>query len=157
MASIPAWVWPVPTNWKEHAMKRWGRGLGGLAALGAVLAAGPVQAEAAVLSAKLTGTGTPAGSATFRVEADTELGDFCYVVVTKGLGKLKDAVIVAADAAADAKPLVTMELTGDDTDMCMAVEPKVLEPIVAEPGKYVVVVRSAAAPNGAVQGVLGKP
>ena len=138
-------------------MKRWSKGLGGLAALGAALAAGPVLAQAAVLSAQLTAAGTPGGSATFRVEADAALGDFCYVLVTKGLGKVKDAVIVAADAAADAKPLVTLEMTGDDTDMCMAVEPKVLEPIVAEPGKYVVVVRSVAAPQGAVRGVLGKP
>lgn len=118
--------------------------------------AAPALAAVTVLSANLAATGTPGGSATFRVEADAELGDFCYALVTKGLGKVKDAVIVPLGAAADAKPLVTMELTGGDTDMCMAVEPKVLEPIVAEPGKYLVVVRSAAAPQGAVQGALGK-
>ena len=75
----------------------------------------------------------------------------------KGLGKVKDAVILPLDAASGAKPLVTLELTGVETDMCIAVEPKVLEPIVAEPGKYVVVVRSEAAPQGAGQGALSKP
>lgn len=138
-------------------MVRWGKVLAGLAGLGIGLTAGPVLAGTVVLSASLTATGTPGGSATFRVEADAELGDFCYLLVTKGLGKVKDAVIMPAGAAADAKPLVKLEMTGDDTDMCIAVEPKVLEPIVAEPGKYVIVVRSVAAPQGAVQGALAKP
>lgn len=135
----------------------WGKSLSVLAGLTIILNAGSALAATAVMSANLAGTGAPGGSAIFRVEADTELGDFCYVVVFKGLGKVQDAVILPADAPAETKPLVTMELTGTDTDMCIAVEPKVLEPIVAEPGKYVVIVRSATLPQGAAQGVLGKP
>lgn len=138
-------------------MLRLGKILGVLTGLAVMLAAGPALASTTVLSANLAATGTSGGSATFRVEADAALGDFCYVLGFKGLGKVKDAVILPLDAAPGAKPLVTLELTGIETDMCIAVEPKVLEPIVAEPGKYVVVVRSEAAPQGAVQGALSKP
>jgi hypothetical protein len=127
-----------------------------LLALTGAMMAGPALAESVVLTASLTGE-TARNSATFRVEADLELGDFCYILSFKGPGTVKDAVIIEVAAAADAKALVTMELTGTETDMCIAVEPKVLEPIVAEPGKYIVVVRSVAAPQGAVKGVLAKP
>lgn len=133
------------------------RTIASLAALALVAAPAPTLAASVVLTASLTSETTPGSSATFRVEADPALGDFCYILSFKGLGTVKDAVIVETAAVAEAKPLVTMEVTGVETDMCMAVEPKVLEPIVAEPGKYQVVVRSAAAPQGAVRGVLVKP
>lgn len=135
----------------------WTKSAALLTGLVVAVVAGPALATGAVLSSSLTGTGIPTGSGSFRVEADAELGDFCYMLAFKGLGKVKDAVILPLDAAPGAKPLVTMELTGVDTDMCIAVEPKVLEPILAEPGKYAVVVRSVAVPQGVARGVLGKP
>lgn len=125
-----------------------------LLACAAVALAAPALAAVTVLTA--APTGTAGGSATFRVEADADLGDFCYVLRFKGLGTVKDAAILPAEAEGDAKPLVLMEVTGADTDMCMAVEPDVLKPIVADPAKYHLVLRSAAAPKGAARGPLGK-
>jgi hypothetical protein len=126
-----------------------------LLACAAVLGlAAPALAAVTVLTA--APAGTAGGSATFRVEADADLGDFCYVLKFKGLGTIKDAAILPAEAEGDAKPLVLIEVTGADTDMCMAVEPDVLKPIVADPAKYQLVLRSSAAPKGVARGPLGK-
>lgn len=130
------------------------------AALG--LLAAPALAAAVVFSASLTGEavpnggGVPGGTASFRAEADPALGDFCYVLSFKGLGTVRDAAIVAADAPGDGKALVALEVTGVETDMCVAVEPDVLKAIAADPAKYHVVVRSAANPKGAARGGLRK-
>lgn len=137
-------------------MLRWGRMLAGLSGLGAALAAGPALAGLVVLTANLAPIGAASGSATLRVEADAELGDFCYVLVTKGLGKVKDAVIVPVGAAADAKPLIRLQVTDTTTDMCIGAERKALQDLVSTPENFTVIVRTLAAPEGAVQGNLGR-
>lgn len=134
--------------------------LAAAAALG--LLAAPALAATVVLNSSLTGEAVPGGggvaggTATFRAEADPALGDFCYVLAFKGLGTVRDAAIVAADAPGDGKAVIALEVTGVETDMCVAVEPDVLKAVAADPGKYHVVVRSAANPKGAARGVLGK-
>lgn len=134
--------------------------LAAAAALG--LLAAPALAATVVLTASLTGEAVPGGAgvaggtATFRAEADPALGDFCYVLTFKGLGTVRDAAIVAADAPGDGKAVIALEVTGVETDMCVAVEPDVLKAVAADPAKYHVVVRSAANPRGAARGVLGK-
>ncbi|MFN3516492.1 MAG: CHRD domain-containing protein [Novosphingobium sp.] len=134
--------------------------LAATAALG--LLAGPALAATVVLTANLTGEAVPdgagvaGGTATFRAEADPALGDFCYVLAFKGLGTVRDAAIVAADAPGDGKAVIALEVAGVETDLCVAVEPDVLKAVAADPGKYHVVVRSVANPKGAARGVLGK-
>jgi len=134
--------------------------LAAAAALG--LLAAPALAATVVLTASLTGEAVPGGAgvaggtATFRAEADPALGDFCYVLAFKGLGTVRDAAIVAADAPGDGKAVIALEVTGVETDMCVAVEPDVLKAVAADPAKYHVVVRSAANPKGAARGALGK-
>lgn len=124
-----------------------------LAVLALALAA---PALAATVNLTATPVGTAGGSGSFKAEVEGALGDFCYVLIFKGLGTIRDAVIVPADAAGDAKPVVTMEVTGTATDMCIAVEPKVLEPILADPTRYHLVLRSAANPQGAARGALAR-
>ena len=87
---------------------------------------------------------------------ETTLNDFYRATGIKGLGTVRDAAIVAADAPGDGKAVIALEVTGVETDMCVAVEPDVLKAVAADPGKYHVVVRSAANPKGAARGVLGK-
>ena len=126
------------------------------AAAAALLSAGPALGAPVVLTSTMTGAAGPDGSATIRVEIEPALGDFCYVLAFKGLGAVTDAVVLPADAAPDAKPLLSLELTGVETDACVAAEPDLLKPIAADPGKYQVVVRSKALPQGAVKGVLAR-
>lgn len=122
----------------------------------AALSALPALAAPVVLGATLSGPAGPDASATIRAEVEPALGDFCFVLSFKGLGAVTDAAVLPADAAPGAKPVLTLELTGVETDACVAAEPDVLKPIVADPGKYRVVVRSKTLPEGAVTGVLAR-
>jgi CHRD domain len=118
------------------------------------LIATPALAETAVLAASLSG---PGGTGSFRAEVDPALGDVCYVLTLSGTVKATAAQL--RSAAADAKPgaLVSFEVTGANTDQCMAAEPDVLKPIVANPGGYFITVPSAEHPEGALRGTLAKP
>ena len=52
--------------------------------------------------------------------------------------------------------MVTLAITGEGSDECVAVEPDTLKAIVAAPEGYYVNVHSAAFPKGAVRGQLSK-
>jgi len=115
-------------------------------------------ANTVTLAATLSGAneaepGDPKGTGSFSVEIDADAGDVCYVLVAQGIGQATAAHI---HAAADGKPVVTLTVTGADDDLCIAVEPDVLKPIVAAPGDYYVNVHTAAFPKGAIRGTLSK-
>lgn len=126
-----------------------------LLAIVAMTLAAPALASTVVITT--SPVGTEGGTTSFRAEVDAALGDFCYVLNFKGLGPIRDAAIIPADAAGDTKPLVTLEISGAATDMCIAVEPKVLEPILAEPARHHLVLRATARPQGVARGPLARP
>lgn len=126
------------------------------------LIAAPALAESVVLVATLSGAGGPGGGdadgkGSFRAEIDPALGDVCYVLTLSGIGKV--SAVQLRSGAADAKPaaLISFEVTGASTDMCMAAEPDVLKPIVADPAGYFILAQTAEHPDGALRGTLTKP
>jgi hypothetical protein len=123
--------------------------LGGLAAAAlavpAAAMAGPVT-----LTATLAGEGEGAGS--FEAEVDAEAGDICYILAVDGIGEATAAHIHGKDG----KPVVTVSVTGEDLDECVASEPDTLKAILAAPGNYYVNVHTAKAPAGAIRGTLEK-
>lgn len=136
--------------------------LGVTAVIAAALFASPAKAGVTVLGASLSGGAVPEGAGdgdgkgTFRAEIDPELGDFCYVLSVSGLGKVARAYIQLASADANAKPVVRIEVTGAGNDMCLALSPDDLKPILASPEDYYVGVDTADKPQGALRGVLAK-
>ena len=131
--------------------------LGG--ALAAVLVL-PAAASAAgtKLSATLSGAtgGDAKGSGKFTADADPDTGDFCYTLAAKGSDKPTAAHVHSGAAGKDGPPVVTLQITGEGADECVAVEPDTLKAIIAAPADYYVNVHSAAFPKGAVRGQLGK-
>ena len=119
-------------------------------------------AHATTLSATLNGTsetrgGDPNGSGRFTAEADEATGDLCYVLAVKNISPVTAAHIHQGAAGQDGPPVVTIEVTGPDADLCMAVEPDTLKPILADPSGYYVNVHTADFPAGAVRGQLAGP
>lgn len=128
----------------------------GLAMAPAAAMAGTVTLVATLNGANETGGGDPDGTGSFSGEIDDETGDVCYVLSADNIGKAVAAHIHAGAAGADGAPVVTLEVTGPDGDMCLAAEPDSLKPIVATPEAYYVNVHSADFPKGAVRGQLSK-
>lgn len=116
----------------------------------AAASAAPVKLVAVLAGG---GSGDPHGSGTFTVDADADLGDFCYTIALAKVGKATGASV---RLAASPDPLIKLEITGNSADECIAVEPSVLKPIIETPGNYVIAVRTADFPAGAVQGPLAK-
>jgi hypothetical protein len=135
--------------------------LAALTAAGLALAPGVAMAEAVTLVATLgganeTGGGDPDGTGKFSAEIDTETGDVCYVLSADKIAKPVAAHIHTGAAGSDGAPVLTVEVTGPDGDLCMAAEPDVPKPIVATPEAYYVNVHTADFPKGAVRGQLAK-
>ena len=134
---------------------RTGLGLG--LTLAPVMAqAAPVKLAATLAGAGEAGGGDPDGGGAFTVEVDAALGDFCYTLNLTKLGKVTGAHVQLNAAEPDPQPLIKLDVTGASSDECVAVEPKVLEPIVANPGSYYISVHTADFPKGAVRGTLGR-
>lgn len=119
----------------------------------ALALAAPVVLGAALTGAAETGGGDADGAGAFSVEIDAESGDFCYTLTASGIDKPTMAHVHSGAAGADGPPVVTIEVA---SDMCMAVEPAVLKPIVENPAGFYVNVHTAAFPKGAVRGQLEK-
>ena len=124
-----------------------------LAALGLAIASGTALAAPVKLVATLAPVSGGSGSGTFAVDADAELGDFCYVINVAKVGKVTGA---AVQASASPDPVVKLDMQGTNADECVAAEPSALKPIVDNPAGYVVVIKTAEFPAGAVQGTLAK-
>lgn len=134
--------------------------LGVAAVMVAALFASPAKAGVSVVSAVLTGAavpegaGDPDGKGSFRAEIDPELGDFCYVLSVSAVGKVSRAYVQLASADPNAKPVIRIEVTGAGNDMCLALSPDDLKPILANPANYYVGVDTADKPQGALRGTL---
>lgn len=130
------------------------------AGLLAIATAWPVlaQATAVTLVATLSGSnevtpGDPDGSGKFTVEIDAEFGDFCYTLTTDKVGKATGARIHAGAAGTEGRSIIPLQVA---SDMCIAVEPDKLKPILEKPEEFYVNVDTAANPNGAIRGQLAK-
>ena len=125
-------------------------------ALPAVAMAGPVMLSADLDGASETRGGDADGSGHFSGEIDASSGDVCYILTGADIGKVIAAHIHKGAAGSKGKPVITLEVTNEDDDSCVAAEPAVLKPIVLEPGGYYVNIHTADYPKGAVRGQLAK-
>jgi len=127
------------------------------AAFAAVLSvpavAAPVTLAATLNGANEPGGGDADGTGAFTVEIDADAGDFCYTLTADKVDKVTMAHVHTGAAGVNGPPVVTLEL---GSDLCVAVEPDVLKPIVADANGYYVNVHNAAYPGGAVRGQLAK-
>lgn len=129
----------------------------------AALALAPVAAaaETVVLTANLSGANEPAGGApegngAFRVEINTDTGDFCYTLYGEKISAPTMAHVHTGAAGTNGAPVITLDVTGKGSDMCIAVEPDKLKPIVADPAGFYINIHTADFPAGAVRGQLAK-
>ena len=117
------------------------------------------QAKPVKLGATLSGANQPEGgdtdgAGTFEVEIDADAGDFCYTVTSTKIAAPTAAHIHTGAAGANGAPVVTIDPKGNDD--CLAVEPDVLKPIVANPAGFYVNLHTADFPGGAIRGQLEK-
>ncbi|MCB2061203.1 MAG: CHRD domain-containing protein [Novosphingobium sp.] len=124
--------------------------------LPSLAAAKSVTLTASLNGANETAGGNADGSGSFTAEVDADAGDFCYMLAVDGIGEPTAAHIHSGAAGADGAPVTSVEVTGEDLDECVALEPDTLAAIVAAPGDYYVNVHTAQFPAGAVRGQLAK-
>jgi len=123
------------------------------AAIASPAVAAPVVLTATLSGANETGGGDPDGTGSFTVEVDADAGDFCYTIKAAKIATPTMMHVHSGAAGADGPPVVTFTM-GEDT--CIAAEPDVLRPIVAEPAAFYVNVHTADFPKGAIRGQLAK-
>lgn len=131
------------------------------AAVAAVALASPALAKPVTLTATLTGAaetggGDADGAGGFKADADDETGDFCFTLWAEKITKPTMAHVHVGAAGADGKPVATLEVTGKDSDACVAMEPALIKEIVGNPAGYYVNVHTADSPSGAVRGQIEK-
>lgn len=119
----------------------------------------PALAASVKLGATLSGANEPGGgdadgTGAFSAEVDADSGDLCYTLTASKIGAPTAAHIHTGAAGANGAPVVTIDVTGASGDECVAVEPDVLKPIVANPAGYYVNVHDAQFPAGAIRGQL---
>lgn len=130
-----------------------------LIAAAAALPLGGAQAKTVTLGATLNGPNEPGGgdvdgTGTFSVEIDADAGDFCYNVASSKIAAPTMAHIHSGAVGVNGAPVITIDPAG--ADVCIAVEPDVLKPIVATPEAYYVNIHNAEFPGGAIRGQLAK-
>ena len=111
---------------------------------------------AALSGANATGGGDTDGSGRLVAKVDAEAGDFCYTLSAKGLDNVTMAHVHEGAAGSDGKPVIKLDVTGDDSDECVAADPDTLKAIIAAPQNYYVNIHTTAFPGGAVRGQLVK-
>lgn len=130
-------------------------------ALVLALAGTAAHAAPVVLTATLAGANEPAGgdsdgSGAFRVEIDADTGDFCYTLTGSKIAAPTMAHVHSGAAGTDGPVVVKLDVTGTSGDMCIAMEPDKLKPIIADPASFYVNIHTADFPKGAVRGQLAK-
>lgn len=126
------------------------------ASLASPALAKPVTLTATLTGAAQTGGGDADGMGGFKADADDETGDFCFTLWAEKITKPTMAHVHIGAAGADGKPVATLEMTGKDSDACIAMEPALIKEIVANPAGYYVNVHTADFPSGAVRGQIEK-
>lgn len=124
---------------------------------GAPAMAASITLTAALKGADEIGGGSLEGTGAFKVEVDSETGDFCYTLSAAKIGTPTMAHLHSGAAGSDGDVVVPLAMTGSDSDECLAVEPAKLKPILADPASFYVNVHTAEFPKGAVRGQLAKP
>lgn len=134
-----------------------------LTAIAAPLALAPVaaSAETVILTANLsganeTGGGAPGGNGALRAEVNSETGDFCYTLYAEKTSAPTMAHVHTGAEGTNGAPVITIDVTGKGSDMCIAIEPEKLKPILANPAGYYVNIHTADFPAGAIRGQLTK-
>lgn len=134
-----------------------------LTAIAAPLALAPIaaSAETVILTANLsganeTGGGAPNGNGALRAEVNSETGDFCYTLYAEKTSAPTMAHVHTGAAGTNGAPLITIDVTGKGSDMCIAIEPEKLKPVLANPAGYYVNIHTADFPAGAIRGQLTK-
>ncbi|MEO7570135.1 MAG: CHRD domain-containing protein [Croceibacterium sp.] len=120
-------------------------------ALPTIALAAPVKLTATLVGANEPAGGDPDGTGSFKVEIDAATGDFCYSLSGTGIARPTMAHVHSGAAGTDGPPVVTIEVA---QDMCQAVEPAALKPILAAPGNFYVNIHTADYPKGAIRGQL---
>ncbi|MEO6092610.1 MAG: CHRD domain-containing protein [Novosphingobium sp.] len=120
-------------------------------ALPAAALAAPVKLTATLAGANEPAGGDPDGRGSFSAEVDATTGDFCYSLSGTGITKPTAAHVHSGAAGTDGPPVIAIEVA---PDMCQAVEPAALKPILAAPGNYYVNIHTADFPKGALRGQL---
>lgn len=123
-------------------------------ALPATALAAPARLAATLNGANETGGGDPNGAGKFSAEADPDTGDFCFTLSATGIDAPTAAHVHTGAAGKDGPPVITVQVTGEGSDECVAAEPDTLKAILAAPEGYYVNVHTAAFPKGAVRGQL---
>lgn len=114
----------------------------------------PVTLVATLGGGAETAGGDPDGLGGFKADVDDETGDFCFTLWADNTTKPTMAHVHEGSAGNDGKPVATIEVTGKDSDDCIAMEPELLKKIIAAPSAYYVNVHTADFPKGAVRGQL---
>ncbi|MEM8725377.1 MAG: CHRD domain-containing protein [Pseudomonadota bacterium] len=96
-------------------------------------------------------------SGDFSAELDMKAGRMCYMLEVAGADDFVAAHIHKAKAGENGPPVVTLELLGEDgEDVCVEVDAKLLKDLAKNRAKYYVNVHTAAFPEGAIRGQLGR-
>lgn len=140
----------------------------GLAAASLALGVAPALAPAlaqeslAYIGTSMFGENEPDGGADeeasgdFSAELDLANGRMCYLLEIEGIDDFTAAHIHEGKAGSSGRPVITLELMGDDgDDVCVDVEPELLKKIARNNERYYVNVHSRAYPKGAIRGQLG--
>lgn len=114
----------------------------------------PVTLVATLGGGAETAGGDPDGVGGFKADVDDESGDFCFTLWADKTAKPTMAHVHEGSAGNDGKPVATIDVTGKDSDDCIAMEPELLKKIIAAPGAYYVNIHTADFPKGAVRGQL---
>jgi len=122
----------------------------------ATASAKPIALKASLDGASASPAGDPDGVGGFSVEVDPDTNDFCYTLWVEKTAAPTMAHVHAGVAGATGGPVITLEVTGKDDNICIAVDKAKLDPIVATPAGYYVNVHTADFPGGAVRGQLTK-
>lgn len=131
----------------------------GLAAFALPLAAQqPDPPTTLYVYASLEGSAVPGGGAEegyadFNAALDHEKGEICYTF-TAGDIEMTVAHIHEGEAGESGPPVVTIELTGDDDEICAEIDRGLARKIGNKPGDYYVNLHTAEFPAGAIRGQL---
>jgi hypothetical protein len=117
----------------------------------------PVTLVATLGGAAETAGGDPDGMGGFKADADDETGDFCFTLWADKIAKPTMAHVHTGAAGVDGPPLATLEVTGPNSDACIAMEPDQIKKILADPAGFYVNIHTDDFPKGAVRGQLAKP
>jgi hypothetical protein len=123
----------------------------------------PAVAAPTTMTVKMTGAaeapgpGADKGTGTAKLSFDSDKGQVCYTLTSKGTDTPTAAHIHKGAIGVAGPPVVPLDAPATGTSKgCATVAADVISAIVATPADYYVNVHTAAFPKGAFRGQLGK-